>query len=187
MFSKIILCATNNKLIAGRWQFGRLVMHQVFQNNQQGLDDFSRFLQNNSKINIYLLADAIEEDYRLETMPHASSGARREMVERKLNQLYRNTPYRTAHFINREKDKRKDDRFLFVALNNTDFLQVWISVIEANQAPLVGVYLLPMVSQTLVRRMKLMAPHLILSESLSSGLRQTYFYDGRIRISRLAP
>lgn len=187
MFNKIVLCATNTKLIAGRWQWGRLVMHQTFQNNQQGLDEFAHFLQVNADTNIYLLADAVEEDYRLETLPHTTGSARRELVERKLNQLYRNTPYRTAHFINREKDKRKDDRFLLVSLNNADFLQAWVSVIEAQQAPLVGVYMLPMVSQTFVRKMKLMAPHLIISESLSTGLRQTYFHNGRLRISRLAP
>src|SRR5690606_3950536 len=52
---------------------------------------------------------------------------------------------------------------------------------------LVGIYLLPMVSQHFVRRMKLMSPHLLLSERLSSGLRQTYLHNGRLRISRLAP
>src|SRR5690606_36804608 len=105
--------------------------------------------------------------------------ARREMVGRKLNQLYRNTPYRTAHFINRDPNKRKDDRFLFVALTQVEFLQPWINQIQANQSPLVGIYLLPMVSQHFVRRMKLMSPHLLLSERLSSGLRQTYLHNGR--------
>lgn len=187
MFSKIVLCATNNKLIAGKWQFGKLLSHQIFQNTPDGLEDFGRFLQKNESINIYLLADAVEEDYRLETMPHTMGNARREMVERKLNQLYRNSPYRTAHFINREADKRKDDRFLFAALTQADFLQPWLNQIQARQAPLVGIYLLPMVSQHFVRRMKLMTPHILLSERLSSGLRQTYLHNGRLRISRLSP
>src|SRR3546814_1490663 len=94
------------------------------------------------------------------------------MVERKLNQIYRGTSYRAAHFINREKEKRKDDRFLFIALNNTELIQNWVQVMEEQQAPMVGVYLLPMVSQVIVRRLKLMAPHILLCERLSSGLRQ---------------
>ncbi|HLD08574.1 MAG TPA: hypothetical protein VJB68_00840, partial [Methylophilaceae bacterium] len=121
------------------------------------------------------------------TLPHTSGGARREVVERKLSQLYRGITYRAAHFINREQDKRKDDRFLFVALNSSDSIQGWIGIIEEQQAPLVGVYLLPMVSQSLVRRMKLMAPHILLCERLSSGLRQSYLHNGRLRISRLTP
>lgn len=187
MFTKIILCATSNKLIAGLWQLGKLQSHQIFQNNEQGLADFSLFLTNHSNIKLYFLVDAVEEDYRLETLPHTSGGARREVVERKLGQLYRGITYRAAHFINREKDKRKDDRFLFVALNSSDFIQGWINIIEEQQAPLAGVYLLPMVSQSLVRRMKLMAPHILLSERLSSGLRQSYLHNGRLHISRLTP
>lgn len=186
MFSKIVLCATNNKLIAGKWQFGKLLSHQIFQNTPDGLEDFGRFLQKHEGMNVYLLADAVEEDYRLETMPHTIGNARREMVSRKLNQLYRNSLFRAAHFINREADKRKDDRFLFVALTQTEFLQPWINQIQAHQMPLVGVYLLPMVSQHFVRRMKEMAPHILLSEKLSSGLRQTYLHNGRLRISRLS-
>lgn len=187
MFSKIVLCATNNKLIAGKWQQGKLLSHQVFGNTPDGLEDFARFLQKNEGTNVYLLVDAVEEDYRLETMPHTSGNSRREMVERKLSQLYRGTVFRTAHFINRESDKRKDDRFLFVGLNQAQFLDPWLQQIKAHQTALVGVYLLPMVSQHFVRRMKEMAPHILLSERLSSGLRQTYLHNGRLRISRLSP
>lgn len=44
-----------------------------------------------------------------------------------------------------------------------------------------------MISQVVVRQMKLMAPHILLCERLSSGLRQTYLHNGRLRISRLVP
>jgi hypothetical protein len=44
-----------------------------------------------------------------------------------------------------------------------------------------------MLSQVLVRQLKLMAPHILLCEKLSSGLRQTYFHNGRLRMSRLVP
>lgn len=187
MLTKIVLCATTARLTAGIWRLGKLQSYQVFQNGEEGCQDFRRFLENNPGIPLYLLADDVEEDFRLETLPHTTGGARREMVERKLNQVYRGTIYRAAHFINRDKEKRRDDRFLFIALNNTEFIQGWMQVIEAVQAPLVGLYLLPMVSQVIVRRLKLMAPHILLSEKLSSGLRQTYLHNGRLRVSRLAP
>lgn len=187
MFTKIVLCATASHLTAGIWRLGKLQSFQIFRNEEQGHQDFKLYLQNNTNIPIYLLADDVEEDFRLETLPHTSGNARREMVERKLNQIYRGTIYRAAHFINREKEKRKDDRFLFIALNNTELIQNWMQIMEEQQAPLVGVYLLPMVSQVIVRRLKLMAPHILLCERLSSGLRQTYMHNGRLRVSRLAP
>lgn len=187
MLTKIVLCATNSQLTAGIWRLGKLQSYQVFRNDAQGHQDFSHFLQQHSHITVYLLADAIEEDFRLETLPHTMGNARRELVERKLSQLYRGTIYRAAHFISREKEKRKDDHFLFISISNTDLLQGWMQCIEAQQAPLAGVYLLPMVSQAMVRRMKLTATHILLSERLNTGLRQTYLHNGRIRISRLVP
>lgn len=187
MLKKIILCATTNKLIAGIWHMGRLVSFQLFDANEQGAKDFEHFLQQHRSISIYLLVDSVEEDYRIESLPHTSGSARQELLQRKLNQTYRTTEFKTAHFITREKTKRKDDRFLFAALNNPEFLQIWISCIERQQAPLVGVYLLSMVSQLIVRKSKLMQPHIVLTEKLNSGLRQSYLHNGRLRISRLAP
>jgi hypothetical protein len=144
-------------------------------------------LSKNPDINVYVIVDAIEEDYKLEALPHTTGNARKEIVERKLSQFNRNSTYRTAHYINRDTDKRKDDNFLFVALSNTDFMQGWMDAIQAEHIPLVGVYLLPMVSQVMVRQMKLLAPNILLCERLSSGLRQTYLHNGRLRMSRLTP
>ncbi|MGV3582666.1 MAG: hypothetical protein ACO1N8_10190 [Methylophilus sp.] len=185
--SKLILCASNQRLIAGVWYGTRLHHYEVFENNENGYDAFDAFVKVNNSLNIYLIADAIEEEYRLESLPHTTGHARTEFIERKLNQFNRNNLFRTAHFINQDKDKRREDNFLFVALSNADFLQAWMSIIQAHQLPLVGLYMLPMISQYMVQQMKLMAPNILLCEHLSSGLRQTYLSNGRLRMSRLAP
>jgi len=184
---KIVLCATANHLLAGLWRAGKLQGSQIFVNDNAGHLAFTDFLQQHHTTPVYLMVDAVEEDYRLESVPHTNGSAKRELIERKLNQFYRGLEYRTAHFINRDKDKRKDDKFIFVALNNDDFLQDWVAIIKSAEAQLVGVYLLPMLSQVLVRQLKLMAPHILLCEKLSSGLRQTYLHNGRLRMSRLVP
>ncbi|MBC7696774.1 MAG: hypothetical protein H7Z70_00250 [Bacteroidia bacterium] len=185
--NRLVLCATAHSLLAGLWHAGKLQGSQTFANDATGHDEFAEFLQQYTATPVYLIADAVEEDYRLESVPHTTGAAKRELTLRKLNQFYRGLEYRTAHFINRDKNKRKDDRFLFVALNNAEFLQVWVKMIQAAGAQLVGVYLLPMLSQVLVRQLKLMAPHILLCEKLSSGLRQTYLHNGRLRMSRLVP
>lgn len=184
---KLILCANNNSLTAGIWHGAKLQSYAVFNNVDQDYTAFSEYLSKQPDINIYLIVDAVEEDYKLESLPHTAGRARREMVDRKLNQFNRNSVFRAAHFINRSADKRKDDNFLLVALSNADSLQGWLDVIQANQSPLVGVYLLPMMSQVMVRQMKLMAPHILLCEQLPSGFRQTYLHNGRLRMSRLVP
>lgn len=183
----IVLCATSNHLLAGLWRAGKLQGSQSFNNDATGHEAFAGFLQQYSTMPVYLIADAVEEDYRLESLPHTAGAAKRELITRKLNQFYRGLEYRTAHFINRAQDKRKDDKYLFAALNNADFLQEWVQIIKSTEAQLVGVYLLPMLSQVLVKQLKLMAPHILLCEKLSSGLRQTYLHNGRLRMSRLVP
>ncbi len=185
--TQLVLCATSQNLLAGLWRAGKLLGSQAFSNNEAGHAAFAEFLQQYPATPVYLIADAVEEDYRLESVPHTTGNAKRELVARKLNQFYRGLEYRTAHFINREQDKRKDDKYLFAALNNADFLQEWVKVIQALKVQLVGVYLLPMLSQVLVKQLKLMAPHILLCEKLSSGLRQTYLHNGRLRMSRLVP
>ncbi|MES2636382.1 MAG: hypothetical protein V4605_03585 [Pseudomonadota bacterium] len=184
---KLILCANNKSLTAGIWHSTKLQSYAVFNNVDDDYTAFSEYLAQQSNIDIYLIVDAVEEDYRLESLPHTTGRARAEIIERKLNQFNRSSVFRAAHFINRSTDKRKDDNFLFVALSNADSLQGWLDVIQANQSPLVGVYLLPMISQVAVRQMKLMAPHILLCEQLPSGFRQTYLHNGRLRMSRLVP
>ena len=184
---KLILCATNNGLTAGLWHGTKLQNYAVFKQTNEDYTDFAEFLAQYVDVDIYLIVDAIEESYKLESMPHTTGRARSEIIERKLGQFSRSSVYRAAHFINRSADKRKDDNFLFLALNNADFLQGWMDVIQAGHAPLVGVYLLPMLSQIIVRQMKLMAQNILLCERSSSGLRQSYFHNGRLRMSRLMP
>ncbi len=187
MISKIVLYAFPDRLTAGLWRMGRLVTCEVFQNDERGLNGFRGFLHRHQGVPIYLIADAVEEDYRVETAPHTSGKVRQVLLERKLGQLYRTTLYRAAKFIGREREQRRDDIFLLVALSNAESIQPWILAMDEQRAPLAGVYLLPMVSQFLINRLKLTAPHLLLMDGQVSGLRQTYFQDGKLRVSRLAP
>jgi hypothetical protein len=174
-------------MTAGVWRMGRLASCEVFQNDEHGLNDFRKFLQRHKNTPIFLIADAVEEDYRIETAPHTYGKARSALLERKLGQLYRTTLYRAAQFIGREKSQRRDDTFLLVALSNSESINPWVLAMEEQRAPLAGVYLLPMVSQFLLNRLKLGAEHLLLIDGHVSGLRQTYFHNGQLRVSRLAP
>ena len=185
--NKLVLCATANQLLVGVWHAGKLKGNQAFENNEAGHQAFATFLQQYSSSPAYLITDAVEEDFRLESLPHTTGSAKHELITRKLNQHYRGLDFRTAHFIDRDKDKRRDDNFLFVAISKDDFLQAWLGIIKAQEAQLVGVYLLPMLSMVMMKQLKLTEPHLLLCERLSSGLRQTYFHHGCLRMSRLVP
>lgn len=185
--NKLVLCVNADRLLAGFWRGCKLQTHQIFLNDETGHQAFSEFLAQFPEIPVLVIADAIEEDYRLESTPHVTGAAKRELIDRKLNQFYRGLEYRAAHFVNRETDKRKDDKFLFVALNNNEFLKDWVDLIQLAHVQLVGIYLLSMLSQSLVGKLNINSPHILLSEKLSSGFRQTYLHHGSIRMSRLVP
>jgi hypothetical protein len=187
MLLKIILFVTSKQVTAGRWRLGKLMACEDFSNDEAGHDQFRLYLSKHPNIPVHMIVDAVEEDFRLETMPHTFGRSRTEMVGRKLNQLYRNTSYRTSQFVGRETDKRRDDRFLFMGLTNPDLLAPWVSTIEDLQAPLAGIYLKPSVSQLLVKSLKLKDADLLLMTRQSAGMRQTYFSNQLLRVSRLTP
>lgn len=187
MIAKIVICVTAKQASVGLWRFQRLSFYTIFANDEAGHHAFRAFLRQHADMPIHLIIDTVEEDFRLETLPHTTRGTRKAMVERKLNQLYRNTGYRTALFVGREPDKRRDDRMLLMSLTNADIVAPWAAAIEQLQAPLAGAYLLPIVSQLLIRSLKLNKPDLLLMTRQGSGLRQTYFCGGYLRISRLTP
>lgn len=187
MLSKIILCISAKQATIGVWRLGRFVSCNVYSNDEAGHAKLRLFLSTRRDTPVQLIIDAVEEDYRMETMPHTVGKARNEMLQRKLGQVYRNTTYRTAQFIGREKDKRRDDRILLMALTNAELLTPWMTILDELQAAVAGAYMLPMVSQLLVKTLKLKQPNLLLMTRESAGLRQTFFADQQTRLSRVNP
>lgn len=187
MMAKIVLCASKEQLIAGRWRFGRLIWHRTFRNAAQDMQDFAAFLKAYRSTPLYLLVDAPEEDYRQQVLPHVDGSERRQLLDRKLDQVYRGLPYRAAQYLYRQSEGRRDDVFLFCAFNNPAFLQPWLQRIQAQQSLLAGIYALPMLSRSLLPTHGLHCSHLLFGEPLSSGFRQTYFDHGHMRFSRLVP
>ena len=187
MFAKIVLCASKEQLIAGRWRFGRLDWHHVYRSDAQDMQDFAGLLKTCRSTPLYLLVDAAEEDYSQQILPHVDRSERSQLLERKLGQVYRGLPYRAAHYLYRQSEGRRDDVFLFFALYNPAFLQPWLQQMQAQQSMLAGIYALPMLSRSLLQAHALHCPHLLFGELLSSGFRQTYFEHGHLRFSRLVP
>ena len=187
IFNKTILCVNDRQLMAGCWRFGKLKSFETYANDEHGRQSFALFLRKTRHTNIHLLVDAGEEDYRLEVLPHTRGSDRKELLERKLNQIYRGYAFRMAVFIKRDTDEAKSDHFLMIAVNQADYLQDWLNIIAQEQAPLAGIYPLSMTTQFLAKRLKLSSTNIIFAEKLGTGLRQSYLDQGELRMSRLVP
>lgn len=186
MADKLLLCVSSTRATAARWRGGKLALCEVFANDEEGLAAFAEYLKTAKGAPAYIAVDAVEEDYRIDTLPHAYGADRVELVERKLKQHYRNAPYVAATLQGRDTGKRRDDRYLFSALTNAELVNGWLQAIQAQGLPVAGIYLLPTICAGLVEKLQLKSASQLIVSQQSGGLRLTYFRDGQFRLSRLS-
>lgn len=185
MADKLLICISAPQTSVARWHGGKITECNTFGSDDAGIERFGAFLDGFNNVPAYLLVDAVEEDYRFETLPHTYGSDRSELVNRKLKQYYRNKPYVAACLQGRDDDKRRDDRYLFSALTNPDLLTPWLEAITAHDLPVAGIYLLPMVSAALPSKLRVKASNILMVAQHSAGLRLTFLLDGQFRLSRL--
>lgn len=184
---KQLFVLTSEQLCAWDWRDGRLSASARFSVDSAGLDAFAGHLASRPGVPAYLLADLIEEDFQRQSLPHVRGKAGRQLIERKLNQLQRDTPYRRASIEGRAVDGRRDDLVLFCALTNPALLQPWLATLERWAIPLAGLYSSSLLAQPLAATLGLQQPHLLLVVEQAGGLRQSYIEQGKLRFSRLTP
>ena len=181
----LLLFLSADRLHAQVMEDGKIVTQRNFTDSPEGRENFASFLQT-AKCPTYLLTDLIEEDFRHETVPHLIGGNRSALLQRKFDQFYRGTPFHQATLLQRQKAGRRDDDMLFSALTNPSLITPWLNILQAQQTPLAGIYSVPQISAPLVKDHP--SNHLLLiSWEKSAGLRQTYFSNHRLQISRLTP
>ncbi len=183
--ARTLLFLSADSFHATIWSGGKLGASQYFSNDTRGREQFSVFLREN-RDPAYMLVDVIEEDFRMETVPHLIGPARRDLRERKFEQFYRSTPFRQASVLRRQEEGRRDDEMLFSALTNPQRISPWLDTLLANHIPLVGIYSLPNISTPLLNTIP-SDQVLLLSWEKDAGLRQTYFNNKSLHFSRLIP
>lgn len=186
MGTSLLVCISRNSVSVALWR-GRLASTYRYPQTVEGETDFADLLEITGRVPVRVMVDSVEEDYRFETLPHAVGQDRREMVARKLRQLYRTSPYATASVQERERAARKDDRYLFSAITDTEFVDPWIAILQSKDMPIAGVFPLATVMPAAVAPLRLRAADLLLVSRTSAGLRQTFLKDGQFRFSRLTP
>jgi len=169
------------------WSSGAPLEPLWFGADEDGLTEFSLYLDHAPRDPVYLLVDVVEEEFREESIPHVVGGDRRSLIRTRLNRLFRDPTYSYAVVQGREAEGRRDDRVLFTALIRPDLLSPWIGQIAKHKVPLAGIYSLPIVSEALIKRMPVESDHaLLVTLQSTGGLRQTFFNQKRVKLSRLA-
>ena len=189
MAAKILVSLTARSARFAIFERGALSQLAGYENGESARNAFGALLHSHPNTPVYLMLDTVEEEYRTEVLPHVRGSARREMLKRKLGQVLRTAPYRATWLQGREQvgGKRKDDLYLFLALISGELLRPYLDHIQRTRAPLAGIYLLPQVSQALASQLKCASPGALLVSWQQGGLRQSFFLNGQLRISRLTP
>jgi hypothetical protein len=183
---RVYLFITDTGVTVWSGSQSQLAQTHAFQASAEGLSDFERFVADNRAAQYSLVLDLQEEDYRAETIPHVGSRDRKKVLKRRLEQLYRETPYRSATPQGRETGGRRDDRVLLAALTNPKPVDQWMNRLAAKDVQVVGIYSVTLLTARHARQLSLIPPRaLIVTRQFGSGLRQTYISDGILRFSRL--
>jgi hypothetical protein len=185
--AKHLLYLTNNQLSTVIWDKGVLSVAQTFDNYASGYSKFAEYLSSTPKLPTFFLTDLIEEDFQRDSIPHVYGSARKNLIDRRLNSLYRDTPYRNASQQGRDKTGRKDDQMLFSALTNAQLLKPWVDALQNQKIDIAGIYSVALLNPYLFKRLNLGKQASLFVTHQSSGLRQSFFQDGYLRFSRLAP
>lgn len=186
--SKHFLYLTNDKLVCLVIKGRKLVSRKSFAIGGLQTPVVEAHLQIYATLRTYLVTDLVEEDFRLDTIPHLRGSDRAAVLERKLGQIYRASPFRHAIVQGREEDGRRDDKALLHAVTNPDLLKPLLSILERLRTPLQGIYSSAVLSGLLLKDLAIVFPHTMLVTIIPDfGLRQTYFKDKQIKFSRLTP
>lgn len=187
MAAKILACISGDNATIAQWRHGQLTELRRFADSDKGWSEFEAYLRRAPKSTISIIVDTIDEDYRTDTLPHASRGDRAQLISRKLRQLFRTTPYAAARMQEHTAARRREDQYLFAALTRPELLTPWLRVVNTLQIPITGIYLLPVISLSAAQRLHVKRPNLLIVSKNESGLRQTFCKDGKMRVSRLTP
>ncbi len=169
------------------WDGKTLISSRDFQPDETGYADFEYLLEQSVTMPAKLLVDMIEEDFRRETIPHVNVVDRQALVRRQLDRHYRDEDYVHAKVIGRSKLGRKDDTILLSALTNTGLLAPWLDRLSDYNVRLAGIWSLPLLTEKLLRTLINEDENaLIVSRQIRSALRNSYFKNGKMLLSRQA-
>lgn len=184
---KRVFYLTNSSISVYHWQAGRILDSVVYPQNEQCLQQLFANIEAAADIDSIILVDVIEEEFVQETAPHVSGNDRKALLQRKLRGRFSQSAMTLSIVQEREKEGRRDDNILLAGLTRMDTLTQLLSCLQSCKVPLTGIYSIPIVSELIVRALKLETQHnLLISRHSDSMVRQSFFNHCHIKSSRLS-
>jgi hypothetical protein len=187
LFTRQVIHLSNEEIVCLPWRRGQPLGERRFSTTPAGFADFKAYLRDWQNVPTRIAVDLIEEDFRVETLPHLRARDRKIVLERRLTQLYRATPFRAASLQGRESTGRRDDIALCTAITQSDSLVACLDALAHWRIPVLGVYPAAVLGETLLRVLRVEAEQLVLITLLrSDAIRISFFQKGRLKFSRIS-
>ncbi|HEX5057184.1 MAG TPA: hypothetical protein VFX02_11895 [Gammaproteobacteria bacterium] len=185
---KHLLYFAGYRMIVLRWQANAFIGSAEFEPDEKGFAAFKSLLENEIEAPVRLLVDILEEDFRVETCPHVYGRDRAALHARLLNKYFRQYPHKLLRIQGRQEKGRRDDVVLLSALTNPALFKPWVDILHQLKIPLEGIYSLPLVGEQLIRELGEPPRNvLVISQQVPGNIRQSFYIEGKLKLSRLAP
>jgi hypothetical protein len=185
MSQKLVIYFTANGHALYRWAGGALELESRFTPDDAGLEEFRGRMRGRAGALVYVLADLAGEDFHEDQIPYLRGGDRQAVVERRLAQRYRDTRLAAALSLGYATGERRSERLLLASFTNTQQFTAWMDVLADAGARLSGVYSVPLLAPALAARLGVKGGRAFVVTANSTGLRQCYLEEGRLRFARL--
>ena len=178
---------TQEDLVVWLLHRGRFTEAARFPSTEDGFQEFSNYLRDDSQSLSMMLVDVIEEEFFADTIPKLPARDRAALIDRRLGRKYSRTPYRLGHFHGNSRSKGGSQDVLYSAVSNNELLDPWLAALGAQSSPLVGIYSVPLLGPQLLSKVRKPAGNaLLLSQHQGNRLRQVYLRDGKMKSARLS-
>ncbi|MBE9607753.1 hypothetical protein [Chitinilyticum piscinae] len=156
--------------------------------DEHGAAALAQLLANEPRRPWFILVDQVEEEFVLERLPSLGAADRKALLARKLEQHFRQTPYRCLRRISR-RHRADGEAYLLSGLTQPAPLDFLVDVMLQRRAALAGISSVTQVLGGWYRRWgnPAASPHTLLLCELLPGLwRQAYFNAEGLRFARQA-
>lgn len=159
----------------------------TFADNDNGLEKFDDYLSGCADLPSLVLIDVIEEEFASDLIPKLGRRDRNSLLQRRLERKFPRTPFRLSVYGGKAAPDSDETVAIHSAISNDDLLAPWLRIILRRQTPLTGIYSVPMMAPSLLRKFySTPKPVLLLTQHQHTRLRQVFIRDGRVESARLS-
>lgn len=157
--------------------------------------------QSDPKAPISMLVDVMDQSYLQQTLPPVSPLSVNNIIKRKMERDFAAEDLKGALKIGREKEGRRDWKYLFVTLSRSPQLDAWIDLVLDVPNRFEGIYLLPVEAENFMHTLQRSVYgkpkkdeqvgsgamwQLLVAHTKVGGFRQVVLRNGKLIFARLA-